>query len=100
MDMIKPSFFVDTFPMASIRQKFEWETLAKDCIKLLAETGDKWRLITFQEYIMDQHQNHRVEIDPEEFKTVVSYLTSWIGVAAFSKDWRMKVENLLNKLLS
>lgn len=80
--MTKPSDFVNIQPWDSVFQKSEYETTASCIMKLLANTGDTWRELTYEEYVKAQPNANE-----KRFKEVIKYFKSADTVRLFSKSW-------------
>ncbi len=87
---MKPSDFTN-FPMGSIEQKCESETVAQDIMIILERTGNKFRKLGWREYKRERlNDNDFYDGEKPFFNIVVSHCTSASKAKLFSKAWNQK----------
>jgi hypothetical protein len=90
---MKPSDICTIFPLGSITKNSESEILALNIINILARTGDKWRLLTFDEYFKERNLDGKYEAEERDlFEKVVHYTISPLRASSFCKAWLEKLE--------
>ena len=81
---MKPSNFKNASTMGSIFRRSEHETVAKNVMKILARTGDTFRLLSWDEYKAERQKDGNFsERESGFFNDVANYCASSHGAAAF-----------------
>lgn len=84
---MNPSDFTDN-PMGSVAKKSEAETVARNIMVILKRTGNKFRLLSWDEYkehrLKDGHFN---EVEKNYFDQVVKFCRSVETAELFSPVW-------------
>jgi len=73
---MQPSNFCIKFPCCSNFGKYEYETVAYNIMKILADSGDHWRVILWEEYLENIDLPPSKTIRDREYKifsNVVNY---------------------------
>ena len=85
---MKPSGFKNGSTMSSIFHKHEPEVIAANIMKILARTGDTFRVLTWEEYQEERHKDGNfTEKERPFFNQVVEYCATSHGAAAFCPGW-------------
>lgn len=85
---MKPSDFSKKSTMGSITKRREPEVIAANVMKILARTGDAFRLLSWEEYATErQKDGNFTERERPFFDEVARYCASSHGAAAFCPDW-------------
>lgn len=85
---MKPSDFKNKSTMGSIFRKRECEVVAQNVMKILARTGDVFRLLSWDEYKAERQKDGNFsEREYRFFDDVVNYCASSHGAAAFCPGW-------------
>ncbi len=102
MKDLTPAKFTTRKPMGSVLQKSEAETVALNIMTILKRTGDKWRKLSWDEYVKERVLDGASQTDlnsPVDYKTgsekmffeqVVPYTVDADSAAAFSDSWKFK----------
>lgn len=91
---LKPSNFT-ILPMNSIFNKYEYELMAQNIMKILKRTGDKFRKIELDEYIAERKKDGGYSSQENEyFLKVVDLCSVPEGVISFSPVWK-EIANLV-----
>jgi hypothetical protein len=86
--MIKPSQFL-IFPIGSILQNHESETVALNIIKILSTTGDTWRKLDWFEYLNIRHKDGSFTMaEKHYFDKVIDYTVSPDTIKLFCAEWK------------
>lgn len=92
--MPKPSDY-KAFPLGSVSQNCETETVARNIMIVLARTGDMFRPLAWDEYKRERLKDvdsGSVDMEREPFKTAVEYCKSPITAARFADAWMIEGE--------
>lgn len=82
-----PSNFLG-FPMGSVLQKSEAETIARNIMVILERTGNKFRKLTWDEYKKERMKDGGFsEGEKKYFDDVIDYCKSGDTAKLFCKDW-------------
>ena len=85
---MKPSDFKNKSTMGSVARKSEAETIARYIMKILARTGDAFRLLSWEEYKAERQKDGNFsERERPFFDDVVQYCANSHGAAAFCPGW-------------
>lgn len=103
---VLPSHFTN-YPVNSVLQKNEAETIAQNIMKILRRTGDTWRPLTWDEYLdnrqgdaplalpIEVHANWISNLQNEKpwFEKVIGYCKSPDTAKLFSPAWTGPVQS-------
>ena len=87
------------FPMNSILQKSECETVAQNIMRILQRKGNSWRKLSWDEYkterLKDAEKDQFGFSEKEKgfFDQVIDYTVSAEKAMEFCKDWYLDVPN-------
>lgn len=88
---MKPSDLVGIFPFASIMQKSECETIAKNIIVIQSRIDNKFQLIDWDTYYVHRRKDGEFSDGEKKFYEMVAHLlTTEELVRKFSKYWNLK----------
>ncbi len=85
-------------PFGSVLQKSEAETVAKNIMRILHRTGNKWRTLSWEEYKSERQKDTEYDIfgfqDAEKifFDQVVDYCKNPEKAIEFCSDWYFPVK--------
>ncbi len=75
-------------PWGSVLQNSESETIALNVMVILKRTGDKFRLLDWEEYKLERQKDGNFsEREKKYFKNVVDFCDSPENAERFSSDW-------------
>lgn len=87
---VKPADFLQQ-PMGSVLEKSEAETIARNCMVILKRTGNEWRMLTEEEYLVERTKDGAGASEASNelrwFRRVVGYTTSAKAAGSFSPTW-------------
>ena len=84
---MKPSNFTKQ-PMASVLQKSEAETIARNIMVILKRTGDFFRPLSWDEYKAERLKDgHFTESEKQYFDQVIGYCSNAESAKSFSPVW-------------
>lgn len=90
---MKPSNYTNA-PMGSVAQKAEPEWVAQNIMKILARTGDTWRVLSWEEYMEERLKDSATDkgggfsrYEQKYFDMVIDYCASPESANRFCKDW-------------
>ena len=84
---MNPSNFT-SHPYDSVLQNNESETVARNIMVILSKTGDKFRVITWEEYKAEREKDgHFSTSEKPFFEKVYGFCTSAESARAFCKNW-------------
>lgn len=87
---MKPSDFLDN-PMGSVKNKSEYETIARNIMVILSKTGDIFRKLSWVEYYtfrLKDDKKHNINEEKKYFEEVVNYCESEKTARLFSPIWK------------
>ena len=89
----KPSDFTN-YPIASVLQKNESETVARNIMMILRRTGNTWRNLSWDEYVKHRTNDGNFTMNEKpHFDAVIGYCQSPETAKLFSPTaWTGKVE--------
>lgn len=97
-EYLKPSYFLDTFPNNSIFKKSEYETICFNIINILANTGDIFREISWEEYKKRRLKDGNfTNIEKYYFDKVIKYTVSEDMLMKFSNKWKNIIKDTADK---
>lgn len=84
---MKPSNFTKQ-PIASVLQKSEAETIARNIMVILKRTGDSFRPLSWDEYKAERLKDgHFTESEKRYFDQVIGYCSDAESAKSFSPAW-------------
>ena len=87
METKKPSNFTST-PYGSVLKKSECETIARNIMVILSRTGDKWRVLSWDEYKAERLKDGNfTESEKAYFDQVAGFCVAAESAEAFSPGW-------------
>lgn len=76
-------------PWASVFLKSECETIARNIMAILSRTGNAWRLLSYDEYVLERKKDGNFStIEEKYFEMVVEYTHSPESAKMFSPTWK------------
>lgn len=94
---IPPSIFYE-FPMGSVMQKSEPETIARNIMVILKRTGDKFRELPFEEYKEEREKDGEYSgIERLYFESVTKYCSDAKSASLFSPVWEEALSEYLSE---
>ncbi len=89
--MEHPSDFTN-FPLESVLQKCESETIAQNIMKILERTGNVFRELTFEEYRIERLKDGDFSEGEENyFEKVIGYCVDSKCAKLFSEAWNITI---------
>lgn len=86
---MKPSDISNKFPYDSVFQNNESEVVAANISVILADNGDEFRKLPFDEYVSRRLIDGNFTMSEQEyFVKVVDYLATEESAKKFSPNWR------------
>lgn len=86
-NILTPFNFTDT-PMNSIFKDYNYEIIAQNIMKILKRTGNKFRLLTWDEYkTIRQKDGYFSESEKKYFLEVVGFCVNAERAQQFCSDW-------------
>lgn len=75
-------------PFSSILNECESETVAANIMRILQRTGDRWRLLRWEEYERERKKDGNFSIEEKPyFDDVISFCLSPERAQAFCRNW-------------
>ena len=88
--MRKPSSFRN-HPFSLVLAKNEAETVARNVMVILARTGDKFRPLLWDEYVLERGKdNMECSSEKKYFEQIIDYCKSSDTAELFSLSWKSK----------
>ncbi len=89
---MNPSHISNIYPWSSVFKKAEHEIIAQNILKILKRTGDRWRKMSWDEYVLERQRDGLFsESEKMYFHEVVKYTYSADAAARFSNHWAQKL---------
>lgn len=85
--MITPKTFC-MHPWNSVTQECESEIIARNIMVILSRTGDTFRELTWDEYVLEREKDDGCGDEESRFDDVVDYCKSAETAVLFSKTWK------------
>lgn len=87
---MKPSDIKNIHPWNSVKQKSEYETVARNIVIILAKTGDEWRELTYEEYEKYRLTDGNYSLGEKKyFNEVVGFCSAPSNARLFSESWNI-----------
>lgn len=92
-DYPKPSYFAKTYPIGSVLQKSEAETVARNIMVILSIEDDEWKTLSWDDYLAGRIATDKkadidkVKYEKSYFEKVIPYCVSADNARRFCKDW-------------
>jgi hypothetical protein len=88
---LKPSDFAKIYPMNSVYNKSEHETIARNIMLILSRTGNKFRHLSWQEYKKERlKDNNFSDLEKYYFDNVLRWCVGPKNAKQFSNSWNIK----------
>jgi hypothetical protein len=88
---MKPSDIINIFPYSSVTKDARYEIVAMNIVIILKRTGDKFRLLSFKEYIRERKKDKNGNPENEKvlFDKVINYFKTEDTVRLFCECWNI-----------
>jgi hypothetical protein len=76
-------------PWSSVLGQSEYETIARNCMVILSRTGDTWRTLSEEEYLLERAKDAKGSFTHElpYFRKVLPYTSDPEQAVQFSRSW-------------